>query len=111
MFHMYPPLTLEEARIEIEKDSRLKESDKLSDEPCGRRMVMTDKTVTFSESVPKEEVGMAIVDGSVAAIRLYQALLTDEQRTDLWREIQEHYCEFCGKYLERDAPCMCENDE
>jgi hypothetical protein len=43
----------------------------------------------------------------------YLATSTNEERLEIWSELQKGYCKYCGRKLQGDPPeiCYCEVDE
>jgi hypothetical protein len=44
----------------------------------------------------------------IETIRLFLRGMTDKERVDIFREIEEGYCTNCGS---SESPCYCWNDE
>lgn len=36
---------------------------------------------------------------------------TDEERLNVFSKLTEHYCVHCGRYIEDQFSCHCNNDE
>lgn len=49
---------------------------------------------------------------AVSIVKAFQASLTDEQRLELWKDIQDGYCQHCGRDdTDTKFGCQCWNDE
>ena len=53
---------------------------------------------------------MTELEQAIALIRKLQEPLSDEERLELWSNIQEDYCKECGRSL-NGGMCYCTNDE
>jgi hypothetical protein len=55
--------------------------------------------------------GVEFAEYSVGLLREHQVRITDDERKELWAEIQEGYCSACGRAVSADERCHCRNDE